>query len=46
VEDDALDQTGDFLSRGSALWDRGVHVWGFIFPWIARWYRSDVIQQS
>jgi hypothetical protein len=35
VEGDALDQTGDFLGRGSALWDCGIHLWGFIFPWIA-----------
>src|SRR6266566_4010414 len=25
VKGDALDYTGDFLGRGSALWDRGVH---------------------
>jgi hypothetical protein len=33
VEGDALDQAGNLLGRGSALWDRGVHaLWGFIFP--------------
>jgi hypothetical protein len=32
VEGDPLDYTGDFLGRGSALWDRGIHAWGFIFP--------------
>ena len=33
MEGDALDQPGDFLGHGSALWDRGIHVWGFIFLW-------------
>ena len=32
VEGDALDHAGDFLRRGSALWDCGVHR-GFIFAW-------------
>jgi hypothetical protein len=36
VEGDPLDQPGDFLSRGSAFWGCGVHVWGFIFPRVAR----------
>jgi hypothetical protein len=26
VEGDALDQPGDFLVRGSAFWDCGIHV--------------------
>src|ERR1039458_769835 len=33
VESDALDHAGDFLGRWSALWDCGIHVWGFIFAW-------------
>jgi hypothetical protein len=32
VEGDPLDQAGDFLGRGSAFWDCGVHR-GFIFAW-------------
>src|SRR5208337_5581094 len=32
VEGDALDDAGDFLGSGSALWDCGVHR-GFIFAW-------------
>ena len=32
VESDALDHAGDFLGRGPALWDCGIHAWGFIFP--------------
>jgi hypothetical protein len=32
VESDALDDAGDFLGRGSALWHGGVHAWGFILP--------------
>ena len=35
MEGDALDQPGDFLGRGPALWDCCIHVWGFIFPWTA-----------
>jgi hypothetical protein len=27
VEGDALDDAGNLLGRGSAFWDRGVHVW-------------------
>ena len=33
VESDTLDQAGNFLGRGPAPWDCGVHVRGFIFPW-------------
>jgi len=32
VESDPLDQGGDCLGRGPALWDCGIHAWGFIFP--------------
>jgi hypothetical protein len=32
VEGDALHDAGDFLGRGSALWDCSVHSWGFILP--------------
>ena len=32
VESDALDDAGDFLRRGSAFRDCGIHAWGFIFP--------------
>jgi hypothetical protein len=32
VEGDALDDAGDFLGRGSALWHSGGHEWGFILP--------------
>jgi hypothetical protein len=32
VEGDALDQAGDFLSRGPAFWDCGVHLVGSYFP--------------
>jgi hypothetical protein len=32
VKGDALDDTGDFLGDSAALWDRGDHAWGFIFP--------------
>jgi hypothetical protein len=42
VESDPLDQPGDFLGRGSAFRDCGIHVWGFIFPrtvWLA--YHGD-----
>ncbi len=28
VKGDALDDAGDFLGRGSALWDRWIHVRG------------------
>ena len=35
LESDPLDQAGDFLGRGPALWDCGIHAWGFIFPWRA-----------
>src|SRR3984893_12882479 len=35
VESDALDDGGDFLSRGPAFRDCGIHAWGFIFPWTA-----------
>jgi hypothetical protein len=35
VESDALDDAGDFLGRGPAFRDCGIHVWGFIFPWSA-----------
>jgi hypothetical protein len=31
VEGDALDQAGDFLGRGPAFRDCGIHVWRFIF---------------
>jgi hypothetical protein len=32
VEGDPLDQAGDFLGRGPAFRDCGIHVRGFIFP--------------
>jgi hypothetical protein len=32
VEGDALDDAGDLLGRGSALWHGGGHEWGFILP--------------
>ena len=35
VESDALDDAGDFLGRGSAFWDCGIHGRGFIFPRMA-----------
>jgi len=31
VERDTLDQPGDFFGHGSAFWDCGIHVRGFIF---------------
>ena len=31
VESDALDDAGDFLGRGPAFRDCGIHAWGFIF---------------
>src|SRR6266849_7421936 len=36
VEGDPLDQAGDFLCRGPAFRDCGIHVWGFIFAWAVR----------
>ena len=32
MEGDALDDAGNFLGRGSALWHSGGHEWGFILP--------------
>jgi hypothetical protein len=36
VEGDALYDAGDFLGRGSAIWQCGAHSWGLIVPREAR----------
>lgn len=43
VECDALDDAGDFLGRGSAIWHGGVHSSGLIVP---RKARGWVIRQE
>jgi hypothetical protein len=32
MKGDALDDAGDLLGGGPAVWDRGVHSWDFILP--------------